>query len=543
MVPRFVRWLYAKLGSRYPRWALIAQFQVAYLITLAGLGLLLLYQPMSGGQFLLLLAVGEGLVVIENVFASRAVIRLLRPVEAWLAGDRGEAATVTAWRALVDMPWRLTRDRKLKPIFFTLLPWCAFATWELDLSVWSFALLALGACVIFVYGSVLRFLGMELSLRPVLEDVARALPDRTQLPSAGPSLKRKLLLLVPLINFLTGVAVAGLAQNGRGNLSDLGADAAVALAVALTISLELSVLLTRSIVGPISSLRDAARDVGRGDLTVRVPVLSTDETGALSRAFNDAVSGLEERERLREAFGAFVDPEIAERVAREGSVLEGEELEVSILFVDIRGFTAFAERSSAHEVVARLNDYYERLVPVLLRHGGHANKFVGDGLLGVFGAPDRLPDHADRAVAAALEMVALVRDAYRGEVRIGVGVNSGPVVAGTIGGGGRVEFTVIGDAVNTAARVEGATRETGDDVLITEATHCLLSDGGVGWQRCRQEVTLKGKSEQVRLYTPRSAERVADGVAAAAGEGASAPGAEGSADEPASPEQADLPAR
>jgi class 3 adenylate cyclase len=531
MVPRFVRWLYAKLGRRYPRWVLIGQFQVAYLITLAGLGLLLLYQPMSGREFLLLLAVGEALVVLENLASSFLVVRLLRPVDAWLAGDRGEEATVAAWRTLVDMPWKFARKRKLKPIFFTLLPWCAVATWVLDLSVWSFALLALGACVMFVYGSVLRFLGMELSLRPVLEDVARALPDRTQLPSAGFSLKGKLLVLVPLINFLTGVAVAGLAQNSRGDLSDLGADAAVALAVALTISLELSVLLTRSIVGPISSLRDAARSVGGGDLTVRVPVLSTDETGALSRAFNDAVSGLEERERLREAFGAFVDPEIAERVAREGSVLEGEEVEVSIVFVDIRGFTAFAERSNAHEVVTLLNDYYERLVPVLLRHGGHANKFVGDGLLGVFGAPDRLPEHADRAVAAALEMVELVRDAYGGEVRIGIGVNSGPVVAGTIGGGGRVEFTVIGDAVNTAARVEGATRETGDDVLITEATHCLLSDGGVGWQRCHQDVTLKGKSEHVRLYMPRPAE---EDVAAAV-EAAAAP-------EPASHEQADLPA-
>jgi class 3 adenylate cyclase len=523
MVPRFVRWLYAKLGRRYPRWVLIAQFQVVYLITLAGLGLLLLYQPMSTAQFWRLLVVAEALVVVENLFASFAVVRLLRPVDAWLAGERDEAATVAAWRALVDMPWRFARERKLKPVLISLLPWCAFATWELRLPWWSFALLSLGACVVFVYGSVLRFLGMELSLRPVLEDVALALPDRTRLPSVGVSLKTKLLLLVPLINFLTGVAVAGLAQNGRGSLSDLGADAAVALAVALTISLELSVLLTRSIIGPIISLRDAARDVGQGDLTVRVPVLSTDETGALSRAFNDAVSGLEERERLREAFGAFVDPEIAKRVAREGSVLEGEELEVTILFVDIRGFTAFAERSSAREVVTRLNDYYERLVPVLLRHGGHANKFIGDGLLGVFGAPDRLADHADRGVAAGLEIAALVRDTYGGEVRVGVGVNSGPVVAGTIGGGGRVEFTVIGDAVNTAARVEAATRETGDEVLITEATRCLLSDGGAGWELCRQEVTLKGKREHVRLYTP----AVPDGKLAAA---------------PA-PEQADVPVR
>ena len=191
-----------------------------------------------------------------------------------------------------------------------------------------------------------------------------------------------------------------------------------------------------------------------GDLGVRVPVLGTDETGRLAESFNQMVAGLEERERLREAFGAFVDPQLAERVLEEGTVIEGEEVEVTVLFVDIREFTAFAEHASATEVVAELNAFYELVVPVLVRHGGHANKFIGDGLLGVFGAPEHLADHADRGVAAALEIAEVVRRAYGGRLRIGIGVNSGPVVAGTIGGGGRVEFTVIGDTVNTAARVE-----------------------------------------------------------------------------------------
>jgi adenylate cyclase len=103
-----------------------------------------------------------------------------------------------------------------------------------------------------------------------------------------------------------------------------------------------------------------------------------------------------------------------------------------------------------------LNQLYGEIVPIVLRHGGHANKFIGDGLLAVFGAPDRLPDHADRAVVAGREIVETIRR-HRGGLRIGVGINSGTVVAGTIGGGGRVDFTVIGDAVNTAARVESAT--------------------------------------------------------------------------------------
>jgi class 3 adenylate cyclase len=240
---------------------------------------------------------------------------------------------------------------------------------------------------------------------------------------------------------------------------------------------------------------------------VRVPVLGTDETGRLAGSFNTMVSGLEERERLREAFGAFVDPGVAERVLAEGTTLEGREAEVTILFLDIRGFTSFAEAAGPREAVARLNDLYELIVPVLIRHGGHANKFIGDGLLGVFGAPERLGDHADRALAAALDIVACVRERYGARLQIGIGLNSGPVVAGTIGGGGRVEFTVIGDVVNTAARVEEATRITGDDVLLTEATRVLLRADHGGFIS-RGDAELKGKTERVRLHAPRTAAAV-----------------------------------
>jgi class 3 adenylate cyclase len=229
-------------------------------------------------------------------------------------------------------------------------------------------------------------------------------------------------------------------------------------------------------------------------------VVSTDETGELMAAFNAMVAGLREREQLREAFGAFVDPAVTDRVLAEGTDLRGEEIEASILFLDVRGFTAFAERASAQQLVARLNELYEKVVPVIERHGGHANKFVGDGLLAVFGAPKRHPDHAARAVAAAREIARLLRVGAGEHLRVGLGVNTGRVVVGTIGGGGRRDFTVIGDPVNTAARVEAATRVTGDDILITEATLRALGPSGDVFEE-RPAVPLKGKSEEVRLYS------------------------------------------
>jgi adenylate cyclase len=186
-------------------------------------------------------------------------------------------------------------------------------------------------------------------------------------------------------------------------------------------------------------------------------------------------------------------------VLQEGELLEGKEREVTVMFVDVRDFTPFAERSSARETVAFLNDFFECVVPVVHRHGGHANKFLGDGLLCVFGAPERMPDHADRALACAREVVERLADRFGDEVRVGIGLNSGPVAVGSVGGGGRLEFAVIGDPVNVAARVEATTRETGDSILLTEATRCVL-ERAPDEVEPRGEVELKGKSEPVPVY-------------------------------------------
>jgi class 3 adenylate cyclase len=350
---------------------------------------------------------------------------------------------------------------------------------------------------------IVRYFTMEVVTRPVLEKLSGELPSDFTIRAPGLPIRWRLIAAAPIINIITGVVVAGLSAEGHhAELSDLGLSWVIAVVVSCTISLELVVLVVRSLGSALEDLRRATERIAAGDYSARLPVVATDETGKLAQSFNAMAEGLEERERLREAFGAYVDPELADRVLVEGADLEGEEVEVSILFIDIRNFTAFAERSSPQEVVSMLNGFWELVVPVLLRHGGHANKFIGDGLLAVFGAPDRLEDHADRALAAALEIVDIVAGRYGDEVRIGAGINSGSVVVGTVGGGGRVEFAVIGDVVNTAARVEAATRETGDDVLITDATRTRL-DTDLELEE-RPPVPLKGKSVTVRLWAPRA---------------------------------------
>jgi adenylate cyclase len=172
---------------------------------------------------------------------------------------------------------------------------------------------------------------------------------------------------------------------------------------------------------------------------------------------------------------------------------------VTVLIVDIRGFTTLADRTTAREAVSYLNEFFDLVVPIVTRHGGHVNKLLGDGLLGIFGAPERLPDHADRAVAAAADMLAAVESDFGERCRIGIGINSGLVLVGTIGGGGVDEFGVIGDPVNVAARIQDATRELSEPVLLTEATRCLL-DGGATGLEAHGSLRLKGKTEPVEIY-------------------------------------------
>ena len=502
-----LREAYCKLGARYPRIAIAVQFQFAYLVVLAGVFLLKLYVDLSRDEFVRILVAAECLTVIETVLATTVSWRLLRPADPWLRGDRTPTSAVAAWRAMAALPRDFMRFGRAVPVVLSVVPISAYIATQLGSPfVPAFLAVAAGALIVLLYNAFLRFFAMELILRPVIEDVAIQVPDGASLGDTTMPLRWRLLLGLPALNVITGVVVAGLSTD-QPSVRALGVGVLVAMAVAFTISLELSLLLLRSILEPIEDLREGTRRVADGDLSARVPVLSSDETGQLAGSFNDMVAGLAERVKLREAFGAFVDPVLAERVLVECTVLEGEDVEVTVMFLDIREFTSFAERSSAREVVATLNAFYELVVPVLARHGGHANKFLGDGLLAVFGAPEHLQYHADWALAAALDVTAEVEERYRGELSIGIGVNSGRVMAGTVGGGGKVEFTVIGDTVNTAARVEEVTRATGDPILVTAATCGLLQEDHGGFDE-RPAVDLKGKTERVSLFAPRAAAQV-----------------------------------
>jgi class 3 adenylate cyclase len=229
-------------------------------------------------------------------------------------------------------------------------------------------------------------------------------------------------------------------------------------------------------------------------------VVQDDDLGALAASFNRMQAGLAERQRLQAAFGTYVDPALATRLLAQGDdVFTGERREVSVMFVDIRDFTPFAEANSAEGAVARLNALFEIVVPAVVDAGGHVNKFLGDGAPAVFGAPNDLADHADAAVNSAVLIQRLVAERFGGALRIGIGINTGVVIAGTIGGGGKLEFTLIGDTVNVAARVEQLTKTTGDPTLLTQqCVDGLVSQPSGLIDRGFHEV--RGKAAAIKVY-------------------------------------------
>jgi adenylate cyclase len=345
------------------------------------------------------------------------------------------------------------------------------------------------------------YLLTELLLRPA---AARALADGMPERLVVPGVATRAVLAwfngtgLPLFG-VVAIGIVALVADGGITVHRLAIVMVALGGVGIVVGLNAVTLAARATADPVDSVRRALAQVQKGDFDVRVPVYDGTQIGQLQLGFNAMVEGLAEREKIRETFGAYVDPDVAEHILKEGTDLAGEEIEVTIMFLDIRDFTAFAERTPADEVVAAINELFEQIVPIIHECGGHVDKFVGDGLLAVFGAPRRREDHADRALTAAFKIAERVNSAEG--LKIGIGLNSGTVVAGNVGGAGRFEFSVIGDPVNVAARVEAATRDTGDTILLTERTRALLQDSHPELAE-RTGVELKGKRETVTVYAP-----------------------------------------
>jgi adenylate cyclase len=276
--------------------------------------------------------------------------------------------------------------------------------------------------------------------------------------------------------------------------------------ITMLVTIPLVFLLSRLVTKPLGKLHDAVESIGKGHLETRVDIRSRDEFGAMAQAVNGMAAGLAERERVKSAFARYVSHQVMDSILESKiDTLTGDRRRVSVLFCDIRGFTTISEKLPPETVVQLLNEYFERMVEVVFRNNGTLDKFIGDGLMVIFGAPEDDPHQEEHALKTAIEMQQELRalaEKWKPEglnLRIGIGINSGPAIVGNIGSSRRMEYTAIGDTVNLASRLESATKELGVGILISEYTHNALR--GSFRFRNMGSVHVKGRVEPVLTYS------------------------------------------
>jgi adenylate cyclase len=241
--------------------------------------------------------------------------------------------------------------------------------------------------------------------------------------------------------------------------------------------------------------------VEAGDLDAHVPVDDGSEVGLLQAGFNQMAAGLREREQLRDLFGRHVGEDVARRAVTHGVELGGEVRDVAVLFVDLVGSTTLAATQDPTNVVATLNRFFGRVVETVTVHGGWVNKFEGDAALCIFGAPTEHPDPYTAALAAGRELREELQRALP-DVRAGIGLSAGAVVAGNVGAAARFEYTVIGDAVNEAARLTELAKTEPSGVLASQAILDRTTPDEAARWRLGAGVTLRGRPEPTRIAAP-----------------------------------------
>jgi class 3 adenylate cyclase len=348
-------------------------------------------------------------------------------------------------------------------------------------------------------------IGQHLERPPALAPLESALLVQTYTQLDG---ERILDIAVPLTfrQVAVGSVFLGFTQRSiEGALRQARNQTIVISAVMVLAGLAGALGLATIMVRPILRLAQGTRAVAAGDFNVRIDVTSRDEIGALTEDFNLMARNLREKEMIKRAFARYVAREVVEELLKdpERLVLTGERRDVTVLFCDIRGFTPLTERLNPEQVVLLLNDFYDLMIDATFRHEGTLDKFLGDAVMAVFGAPIAHADHPLRAIRTALAMREGVerlsqRRIAEGKdpITVGIGVSTGEAVAGTVGTAERMEYTVVGDSVNLAARLEAAAKSM--QILISGRTYHDVS--AFVEARPLGLLRVRGKEEEIEVH-------------------------------------------
>ena len=428
-------------------------------------------------------------VAIAVLVAATALTRSTLTALRWVL-DRRPPDDDDRRRAL-RLAWRMTLVQLLiwvaATVLFTLL-----AVWRQPSAVLATAF-AVGIAGIVV--SAIAYLFAEYALRPV---AARALLGQSEAEFRTAGVRRRMVLfwLLGTAAPLLGLVVSAIVALSRPDDSpDRLAVVILSLSgVVLVFGLLVTVLNAGAVTRPIRAVREAMSQVARGDLDVKVRVDDGTELGLLQAGFNDMADGLRERERIRDLFGRHVGEQVAAAATGADVELGGQTVEVSVLMIDLVGSTTFAVEHEPQEVVSMLNRFFEVVVAEVDRHDGLVNKFMGDAVLAIYGAPVDLADHAGAALATARAIIDRIGEEVP-EIGAGIGVATGTAVAGNVGASSRFEYTVIGDAVNTAARLTELAKEVEGQVLVARASVDAAGDDEASHWSDDGDRTLRGRAD------------------------------------------------
>ncbi|MGK5094329.1 adenylate/guanylate cyclase domain-containing protein [Deltaproteobacteria bacterium TL4] len=268
-----------------------------------------------------------------------------------------------------------------------------------------------------------------------------------------------------------------------------------------------SVVFSRSVVRTIQNLSTGADAVKNGNLEVQLPILSQDELGQLAQAFNSMIQGLQEKERITRTFKKYVNSSIVDEILKSRVTLGGEKKDVTIYFSDIANFTTFSEKLPPEELLSFLNQYLTKMAQILEQHSAIVDKYIGDAIMAFWGAPLHAENHARLACLTALVQAPLqqqfqdqwTRYAMPSRFVTRIGIHSGEAIVGNIGSEDRMDYTIIGNAVNLASRLESLNKFYGTSILISENTFRAI-DPNEFLTRTLDSVQVKGKSEMVQVY-------------------------------------------
>lgn len=396
--------------------------------------------------------------------------------------------------------------------FLINLVFILYFKFQTEYSVFS---LILGFIFTYVFSMIFTFMGTFFVLETINRKyvLPRFLPEGHISEIKGvinPSITLiYILLYITICLFPCFIFSSNLFNSSDFVLSGQNLKTIILIGIVIALDFLLTIVVSRYYSKPILRLKDCAQNIANGNYNIRTEIITGDELGVLSDTFNDMAVSLKEKELMYDTFGKVVTPEIRNWLLQGNTNLGGEIVCATVLFCDIRGFTTLSEQINPTQVVSLLNKFFSSMEQCIVKHNGIINKYIGDAIMAIFGVPLQNENQALDAYKCCLEMRQTLTNLNKEleaenlpQIKFGIGLHTGNVLAGNIGSNSRMEYTVIGDTVNVASRIESLCKEYNWDLLLSETTveGIVTCGGSLPKLESMGETQIRGRKTTISIY-------------------------------------------